>query len=111
MKMKIVYDMTNPVKIKNANGTAARKCKCGSWLAHWEIFSEQSSTKCSVTGCNENATLGAHITRPSAKNEDYKTHNYIAPMCSAHNGKHGEQFTSKSNLTFVWANVKETCGN
>ena len=27
------------------------------------------------------ATVGAHITRPNAKNEDYKTHSYIVPMC------------------------------
>lgn len=56
------------------------------------------------------ATVGAHITRPNAKNEDYKTHSYIVPMCVEHNGKHEEEFKSRENYTFVWANVSQTCG-
>ena len=109
--MKKMYQSTDAVKIKNANGTADRTCKCGSWIAHWENFSQKTSKKCSVTGCSNDATLGAHTTRPLAKNNDYKTHHYIIPMCSTHNGKHGEEFLTKVNLTFVWANVKETCGS
>ena len=109
--MKTTYTAKKSVKIKNANGTAGRKCSCGSWLKHWEKFSNKKANKCAVSGCNETATDGAHVTRPSAENEDYKTHPYIVPMCSPHNGKHGETLTSKENTTFVWANAKETCGS
>lgn len=69
-----------------------------------------AATVCSVEGCKEKATDGAHITRPAAENEAYKTHSYIVPMCAMHNGKHGETFYSKDTVTFVWANVQETCG-
>ena len=108
--MNIVYSVSEKVKIKNENGTAVRpNCNCGPWIAHWEKFSKKKAGLCSVDGCNEKGTEGAHTTRPAAKNEDYKTHSYIVPMCKSHNGKHGETFTSKSDVTFVWANVKETC--
>ncbi len=108
--MNIFYSVTGSVKIKNANGTSDRECECGSWIEHWENFSKKPASTCSVDGCNSKATVGAHITRPKANNEDYKTHHYIVPMCSSHNGKHGQEFRSKENTTFVWANVVETCG-
>jgi hypothetical protein len=110
--MEAVYSVTDKVKIKNEMGTSQRpSCNCGSWLAHWEKYSKQRGAKCSVDGCNEKATVGAHVTRPAAKNEDYKTHSYIVPMCATHNGKHGEIFNSKNTVSFVWANVQGTCGS
>jgi hypothetical protein len=57
------------------------------------------------------ATVGSHTLRPLAKNDNYKTHVYIIPMCSKHNGKHGKQLKVKQNTTFVYANVSKTCGN
>lgn len=109
--MQLVYSVTEKVKIKNEVGTSKRPtCKCGSWMAHWENFSKKKATRCSVDGCNELAIHGAHVTRPMAKTPEYKTHSYIVPMCAAHNGKHGDTFNSKNNVTFVWANAKETCG-
>jgi hypothetical protein len=108
--MKITYTVTDKVRIKNVVGTGERTCKCGSWLKHWEKLSRKSAYLCSVEKCTEKATAGAHITRPNAKNEDYITHPYIVPMCSEHNGKHGAEYNSKPNTTFVWANVSKTCG-
>ncbi len=108
--MNTVYSCSQSVQIKNANGTATRSCSCGSWLQHWEKYSKKKATKCSVAECSKQADVGAHITRPRAKNDDYKTSPYIVPMCSSHNGQHGETFDSKEAVTFVWANVKETCG-
>lgn len=108
--MKKVYSVEGQVEIKNANGTAGRDCGCGTWIKHWSNYSKKKPAKCSVEGCNNNGSDGAHITRPNANNEKYKTHPYIVPMCSSHNGKHGQKFTSKTNITFVWANVAETCG-
>ncbi len=109
--MKTVYTVESKVKIKNEVGTSERsRCGCGPWIKHWEKFSKKSPSKCAVDGCTNNAIVGAHITRPAAEFEDYKTHSYIVPMCNEHNGKHGETFTSKENCIFVWANVSETCG-
>ncbi|MEZ8650343.1 hypothetical protein AB6D92_15305 [Vibrio splendidus] len=109
--MNKVYSVKDGVKIKNANGTGNRKCKCDSWLAHWEKYTKKTALTCCVKGCNAKATVGAHTTRPIAKNEDYKTHPYILPMCSSHNGKHGQELYSKGNVSFVWANVSQTCGS
>jgi phospholipase/lecithinase/hemolysin len=107
--MKTVYTVDDPVAIKNSNGSAGRSCQCGSWLDHWESFSDRQAGGCSVTGCTEYATVGAHVTRPNAENDDYKTTPYIVPMCSYHNGQHGETFRSKAGVTFVWANKQQTC--
>lgn len=47
---------------KNKNGTSDRECDCGSWKNHWKNFSKSSfPEKCSVKGCSEKASLGAHI--------------------------------------------------
>ena len=108
--MEISYQVTTPVKIKNANGTSQRKCACGSWLDHWKKFSQKNPGVCSVSGCGKIATLGAHVVRPLAKNEAYKTTPYIVPMCSHHNSQQDQEFDSIAPRTFVWANVAETCG-
>ena len=108
--MNTVYSVSENVKVKNENGTSKRPaCSCGSWLEHWENYSGKIQTKCSIKDCDELAEVGAHITRPNAKNADYKTHSYILPMCTTHNNQRGEILTTKKNCTFVWANVKETC--
>lgn len=107
--MDIVYSVSESVKVKNANGTTERSCSCGTWLDHWKNYSKKSAGTCSVSGCDKQATVGAHVTRPNAKGNEYRTAPYIIPMCSSHNGKHGETFSSKDSATFVWANVQETC--
>lgn len=110
--MKTLYSVKDQVKIKNEVGTSRRSpCSCGSWLSHWKKYAKTSPGKCSVAGCKNDASVGAHITRPNAKIENYKTHSYIVPMCDDHNGQHGKIFTSKQNCTFVWANVSKTCGS
>ena len=108
--MKKVYSIINPVKIKNAVGTSDRECECDSWLDHWEIFSGDIADTCAVAGCDNEAEMGAHITRPNASHDGYRTHLYIIPMCYSHNGKRGKELTSKGNIKFVWANVSNTCG-
>lgn len=109
--MNIVYSVRDSVKVQNEKGTSKRPlCTCGGWLKHWEKFSKKKQKQCSIVDCDKIANAGAHITRPQAKNEDYKTHSYIVPMCTSHNSMHGEIFETKENSTFVWANVQETCG-
>jgi hypothetical protein len=109
--MNIVYTTVDEVAVKNENGTSNRKDpNCGSWISHWEKISKLQKSFCRISGCNNLATDGAHITRPYAKIDDYKTHSYILPMCPEHNGKHGEILLAKPGSTFVWANISETCG-
>ena len=60
--MEKVYSVADQVKIKNEVGTSQRpKCSCGFWIDHWKKYSKKIPSTCSVAGCNNDATLGAHI--------------------------------------------------
>ena len=90
---------------KNIKGTSDRSCKCGSWKNHWIKYSGESwPEKCSVKGCNRDATLGAHV------RNIYKdiTGEYIIPMCDICN-KRDTTFSIKQNTVPVPANKNKTC--
>lgn len=88
---------------KNKVGTQDRACKCGSWKNHWINFSgEKWPEKCSVSGCNNDATLGAHVYNPKVSGEK------IIPACDSCN-KRADEFSLKSGVTLVSANRWETC--
>ena len=88
---------------KNKGGTGTRSCKCGSWAQHWVNYSGKSwPATCSVSGCFNTPTLGAHIINPSVTGEK------IVPMCDSCNGL-SDSFTLKGNTTWVSANTTETC--
>ena len=80
--MKISYTVTENVVVKNENGTAKlNDNNCGSWLQHWKNYGgNDNAPLCCISGCFNIAEHGAHVTRPNAKNKDYKTHLYIVPM-------------------------------
>jgi hypothetical protein len=87
----------------NKKGTAGRSCKCGSWKQHWLNSTKKSWPKnCSVKGCSESPTLGAHIYNPDVTGEK------IVPMCSSCNGL-DSKFDLKIGITLVSANKLETC--
>lgn len=89
---------------KNKRGTSQRTCSCGSWAKHWLNFSKEKwPAKCSVSGCNNYPTLGAHIYNPNEIGE------WIVPMCDACNQKSGS-FDLKGYVTCVPANTTFTCG-
>lgn len=68
------------LKWRNQNGTSERHCSCGSWKNHWKNHSGTNwPTKCSVEGCNNNATLGAHVYSNSVSGEQ------IIPACDSCN--------------------------
>lgn len=96
--------MTLPCKgWKNKVGTSDRSCTCGSWKQHWKnISGEEWPTFCSVDGCYNKATLGAHIYNSNASGE------WIAPMCDSCNKLSGE-FSLKRETTLVPANQSKTC--
>lgn len=91
-------------KVKNINGTSDNNCKCGSWLNHWEKFSQKPAIFCSVKNCTQTSDLvGAHVQKATT---DMKW--YIIPLCKAHNSATGELEVSDTTV-FVSANKAETC--
>lgn len=90
---------------KNKGGTSVRSCKCGSWAQHWVKYANKPwPATCSVLGCNNRATLGAHIINSGVTGEK------IVPMCDACNGR-TDSFTIKGGVTLPSANTAETCGS
>lgn len=88
---------------KNKKGTGERVCRCGSWTQHWRNFSGRPwPATCSVSGCYQRPTLGAHVINDAVSGE------FIVPMCDACNKKTWE-FTLKGDTTLVSANRQETC--
>ena len=97
------------MKVHNINGTSDNKCKCGSWKAHWEKFNEGKDTwptYCSVYGCLETATVGAHVQKETDSNKWF-----IIPFCDKHNGPEfkGESIDVPDYTSFASANRSETC--
>lgn len=89
---------------KNKNGTANRSCSCGTWRQHWINFSgENWPIFCSVSGCYNAATLGAHVINSAVSGEK------IIPMCESCN-KLTKEFSLKDKIILVSANVSDTCG-
>lgn len=88
---------------KNKKGTGERSCKCGSWKQHWINNSNKEwPDKCSVSGCNNAAMLGAHIINNNVSGE------YIVPACDSCN-KLSSEFDLKGKTTLVPANKQKTC--
>lgn len=88
----------------NKKDTGERVCSCGTWKEHWLNFSYKIwPTQCSVEGCSNPATLGAHVINSSVKGGN------IIPMCSSCNGL-SSSFTLKDNTKPVSANTSVTCG-
>lgn len=94
------------MKVKNLNGTAANKCKCGSWLAHWEKFSKQPANRCVVVGCKNKQTVGGHVQKESTSDSSW----YIIPICADCNNKRGQTLEIDNAVNLVSANVSQTCG-
>lgn len=88
---------------KNKNGTSNRSCKCGSWKQHWINNSDESwPTECSILGCNNSPTLGAHVINSNVSGE------YIIPACDSCN-KLSSEFDLKGGITLISANKQKTC--
>ena len=93
-------------KVKNIKNTTWRSCNCGSWKAHWSIFSNRDVEKCSVYGCENTVDIiGAHV-----KITEGDRNFYIIPLCKKHNNsKHEMNISMFFSLSFVSANVQKTC--
>ncbi|MDP1760274.1 MAG: hypothetical protein Q8L01_02380 [Candidatus Woesebacteria bacterium] len=94
------------MKINNINGTSQNNCKCGSWLEHWQKFSNQNPLRyCPVLNCLEKAELGAHVQKDSIFDRNW----YIVPMCKVHNAERNKSLEISNSTDLVSANVSETC--
>lgn len=88
---------------KNKSGTGNRTCSCGTWKQHWLNFSGRSwPDSCSVMGCANEPTLGAHVINNEVSGEK------IVPMCTSCNKLTG-YFDLKGGVQLVNANKSETC--
>jgi len=89
---------------KNKGGTGDKYCNCGSWKNHWINNSKKSwPSVCSISGCFNIPTLGAHIYNRNVQGE------YIAPACDSCN-RLSDEFYLKPGVTLVRANKQLTCG-
>jgi hypothetical protein len=93
------------MKVKNINGTAANKCNCGSWLAHWKNHTTQTANYCSEAACRNPPTVGGHVQKDSSTDRSW----YIVPLCDSHN-KQAETLEIMDSRVLVPANKAETCG-
>lgn len=93
------------ITVKNINGTTGHKCKCGSWLKHWENFSVKNlPSECSVSSCTQKPEDGAHV----QKDDPNDRHWYIIPLCKTHN-KQADELIINAFIQHVSANISETC--
>lgn len=95
-----------PVTVKNLNRTSWKKCKCGSWLKHWENYSKQKALLCANRSCGRLANLGGHIKKDSSVFMEH----YIVPLCSSCNKIPSIQTFSVNKPMLVRASITETCG-
>ena len=95
--------MSTALNWKNKSGTSKRSCACGSGKQHWLNFSRKCwPDQCSVFGCTNIPTLGAHVINAAVDGER------IVPMCDSCN-KMVDSFDLKIGVTLVKANKNETC--
>ena len=91
---------------QNKNGTKDRSCLCGSWQTHWVKFAKKAWPQhCAVSGCLNEAELGAHVFNSQHSGE----YEYIVPMCASCNGRDGTFYVDEG-ITIPSANKSETCG-
>jgi hypothetical protein len=87
----------------NKVGTSNRSCACGTWKQHWMNFSNRAwPIKCSLLGCENAPTLGAHLINTSSNDE------YIVPFCDSCN-KIATYFTIEEGSILIRANPSMTC--
>ena len=83
------------------NGTSPNKCKCGSWIQHWEIFGQRNAIVCAAKTCIETDLVGAHVQKDVNNDNAW----YIVPFCEEHNSATGltnnyeNKFKSKYSIS------------
>jgi hypothetical protein len=87
----------------NKKSKVERLCKCGTWKQHWINEAEKPwPATCSIQGCPNKPTVGAHITNTAIAGEK------IVPMCDSCAAAIGT-FTLKGEVTVPSGNKAITC--
>ena len=105
----IKFSSLSIVRARHITGSSDRSptCdNCGSWIEHWENFSDKERDKCCVVGCEKDAKKGAHVQLVGKGIEDW----FIVPVCKSHNPPTDEEVDIKPNTVFVRARQDLTCG-
>ena len=93
------------MKVENIDGTRDNNCKCGSWLEHWNKFSNEEIHHCQASGCTDAVKYGAHVQKADSHDRNW----YIVPLCEMHS--HSTYHVDIIVGTpLVSADPNETCG-
>ncbi len=88
-----------------ASSASRESCTCGSWLKHWERFSEQTTQYCQVIGCLNRDVVGALVQIAGG----YDKNGYVYPMCRKHS-RSVEELEISETFALVPAEPRLTCG-
>lgn len=95
------------MKVRNINGTSdLPRCQCGTWLRHWENYTDGESEKCSVTGCKGIPEVGAHVQK-----EDDDRSWYIVPLCRGCNNQRGGELEVRDDTELIPVTARSKCKN
>lgn len=90
---------------KNKSDTSEQTCECSSWKQHWLNYSGKAwPDTCSVRGCNNKASVGAHIYNTDRDVDG----DFIVPVCSSC-GSSLDEFDLKACIKLVPAGKQKTC--
>ncbi len=89
--------------VRNAIETSEKTCPCNSWLKHWEAYKGRRANLCSVKGCGDQASDGAHVQHSNGVVE-------IVPMCHEHNCQFGKILSVRKIELGVNCNTRLRCG-
>jgi hypothetical protein len=96
--------MADYILVRNARGTSRRRrCDCGSWLDHWYNETGSFRITCSVLGCSDVATVGAHVVDVSRRGT--KPRHWIVPTCHQCNMA-SDELAIKVSVALVSANTQ-----
>lgn len=90
--------------VRNLRSTSHRACTCGTWMDHWYNDTGSSRSTCSVLGCSNEASVGAHVLDMDGR---AGWEEWIVPMCHSHNHhSNDEEMWLDSRIILVSANTK-----
>lgn len=89
-------------RVFNIRNTSGRICACGSWLQHWRNETRSRRRVCSILGCGNDATVGAHIIHADGR---ASSEWWIVPMCgSCNHSTNADVMFLKEDVLLVAAN-------
>ena len=86
------------MRIEIVPAKAQKKAATGTWLEFWEGHAKKKAAKCSVIGCENPATLGTQVVKPSVGSVTF-----IVPLCAVHAENSKETMDVAESTVFVLA--------